>query len=78
MSEGLPDVTGYAVSCSSQEAVEWCSKGIVAFVTLNGDAMTCFNKALELEPDFLLVHCVLVSVEAGGCRVLKLYEYQRN
>lgn len=59
--DGLVDATGYAVSCSSQDAVEWFNKGMLAFVTLNGNSMSFFDKALELDPDFLLVHCVLVG-----------------
>lgn len=57
----LVDATGYAVSCNGKEALEWFNKGFLAFVTLNGNAMTCFEKALELDPEFLLVHCIVVS-----------------
>jgi hypothetical protein len=61
MGEALRDVTGYEVSCNSVEGVEWFNKGAVAFITLNGDSLACFAKSLEQDPDFLLVHCVLVS-----------------
>ena len=58
----LLDASGYAVSCKSEEALKWFNKGVYAFVTLRGDAMTAFYKALELDPDFLLIHCTLVSI----------------
>lgn len=61
MGERLLDVTGYAVSSTSKQAVDWFNKGAVAFVTLNGNSMSCFDKALEQDPEFLLVHCILVS-----------------
>ena len=54
-------MTGYGVSSTNKEAVDWFNKGAAAFVTLNGNSMSCFDKALEQDPNFLLVHCVLVS-----------------
>lgn len=66
MAETLVDATGYAVSCSKREAVEWFDKGMIAFVTLNGNFMSFFNKALEVDPEFVLVHCVLVSICVWG------------
>lgn len=62
MAGNLVDVSGYGVSCSSDEAVECFNKGVAAYASLNGNCMTLFNKALELDPDFLLLHCVLVSI----------------
>lgn len=54
------DATGYAVSCKNRGALEPFNEGMLAFVTLNGDSMSFFQKALDLDPDFLIVHCVLV------------------
>ena len=61
MAKTFVDGTGYEITCSKQEAVDWFNKGVVAFATLNGNCMSFFNKCLELDPDFLVVHCVLVS-----------------
>lgn len=61
MEGNLLDAAGCPVSCKCQEAVDSFNKGMLAFVTLNGDAMSNFNKALELDPEFILVHCVLVN-----------------
>ena len=58
----MEDVTGYAVSCSSQGALDWFNEGITAFVSLYGNSMALFSKALEMDPKFLLPHCVLVNI----------------
>lgn len=65
--EGLLQATAaYAVSCCGKDALEWFNKGVLAFVTLNGNAMACFDKALQLDPNFLLVHCVVVSIGSAS------------
>ncbi len=63
--ESLVDATGYAVTCSSQAALDQFNKGLIAFVSLYGDSMTFFNSALKVNPEFLLPHCVLVSYLAS-------------
>ena len=55
-------VTGYSVTTSSEKALESFKAGVKAFVTLNGNCMQHLSAALEEDPDFLLVHCVLVGV----------------
>ncbi len=60
----LDDATNNAVSCSSHSALEWFNKGILAYITLNGSPMACFDKALEHDPEFLIVHCLLVSANS--------------
>ena len=74
MEQGLVDVTGYRTSCSIQDAVDYFNKGILAFITLKGDSMLFLNKALEVDPDFLLAHCVLVSC----LRLLDLMATQKS
>ena len=61
----MEDITGCPVSCSSEAALDWFNKGVIAFVSLYGDSMTAFNKALEEDPNFLLPHCMLVSDKAA-------------
>ena len=58
----MEDTTGYSVSCTSQAALDWFNKGLTAFVSLYGNSMTFFNKAVEVDPEFLLAHCVLVCL----------------
>lgn len=62
MAEVLHSLTGYSVTCTSREALESFNKGVLAYVTLNGDCMLHFSKAIDLDPDFLLPHCVLVRI----------------
>ena len=57
----LKDATGYDVTTVSQEALEWFNKGIVAYITTIGDFDGSCEKSLELDPEILLIHCVLVS-----------------
>ena len=47
-----------AVSCYSDEASQWYSKGFDYYnKRLYGKALECFNKALELNPDFGGAYC---------------------
>ena len=62
MAERFGSLTGYPISSSSREAVESFNRGVHDYVTLNGDCMHHFNKAMECDPDFLLLHCVLVNI----------------
>ena len=57
----LLDATGYSLSCTSQDALEWFNKGLVSYVTLYGNSMSFFLKALEVDPDFVIVHCISVG-----------------
>ena len=57
----MDDTTGYSLSCTSHDALEWFNKGLVSFVSLYENSMSFFLKALEVDPDFVIVHCILVS-----------------
>jgi len=60
----MQGVTGYPVSTTNKKALESFNTAVKAFVTLNGDCMRHLTAALEEDPDFLLVHCILVRTNS--------------
>ena len=56
----LQDSCGNAVHCKSQDALEFFNQGVLEYVRSYGDCMASFNKALQLDGEFLLVNCTLV------------------
>ena len=62
MAEEMLSVTGYPVTTTSKKALESFNEGVKAYVTLNGNCMLHLTKALEVDSDFLLVHCILVRI----------------
>ena len=60
--EGMFGLTGYPVTTGVKAALENFNAGVTAFVTLNGNCMQYLSAALEDDPDFLLVHCIMVCL----------------
>ncbi len=56
----LKDLTGYGLTCGSDEALNWFNKAVFAYTTVRENAVPFFNKALELDSSTVLAHCVLV------------------
>lgn len=57
----LNDSCGNPVHCKSQDALDWYNEGVLQYAKSYGDSMASFNKALELDSEFLLINCTLVS-----------------
>ena len=55
------DLTGLPLTCSSDEALEWYNKALVAHVTYREDPLPFVSRALELDDSLLLGHCLVVS-----------------
>jgi hypothetical protein len=60
MAEPRIDLTGYGLTCDSDEALNWFNKAVFAYTTVRENGVPFFNKALELNSSTLLAHCVLV------------------
>ena len=59
--ERLCDLTGYPVTCGSQEALDFYNKTLKSLVSgVDNFGLYCF-KALQLDSNFVLAHCTLVS-----------------
>ena len=54
------DLTGYDLTCGSDEALTWFNKAVFAYTTVRENGVPFFNKALELYNSIVLAHCVLV------------------
>ena len=55
------DLTGLPLTCSSDEALEWYNKALVAHVTYREDPLPFVSRALQLDDSLLLGHCLVVS-----------------
>ena len=60
------DLTGLPLTCSSDEALEWYNKALVAHVSYRENPVPFVTRALELDESLLLGHCLLVSSAAAG------------
>ena len=69
----LQDSCGSAVHCKSQDALDCFNKGVLQYVRSYGDCMASFNKALQLDSEFLLVNCALVRRNFVKLSVTILY-----
>ena len=57
----LQDCCGILVHCKSQNALDLYNQGLLEYARYYGDYMSSFKKALELDNDFFLINCMLVS-----------------
>ena len=60
--ELFEDCCGITLQCSSQQALDLYNQGLFEYIKGYGDYVSTFEKALELDPNFVLVHCALVRV----------------
>lgn len=59
--ERLHDLTGYPVTCGSQEALNFYNKALKSLVSgVDNFGLFCF-RALQLDDNFILAHCTLVG-----------------
>ena len=65
----LRDISGYTVTCSSQEAVQLYDKAVEAFVSLREKFLAYLQPAVELDERFVLAHCFLVRFVIAGRNV---------
>ena len=56
----LCDLTGYHLTCGSDEALSWFNKATFAYTTVRENGLPMLYKALELDDSIVLAHCVLV------------------
>jgi len=57
----LKDCCGIPVRCNNQQALELYNQGLLEFIKGYGDYNSKFKKSLELDSQFPLVNCTLVS-----------------
>ena len=50
----LKDLTGYGLTCGSDEALTWFNKAIFAYTTVRENGVPFFEKALELDNSCVL------------------------
>jgi len=58
----LEDCCGITVECCSQQALDLFNQGLLEYIKGYGNFLSTFEKALEFDPEFLLVHCTLVCI----------------
>ena len=61
------DCCGITVQCGNQQAVDLYNQGLLEYIKGYGDCVSNFEKALELDPNFVLVHCALVCISYYMC-----------
>ena len=54
------DLTGYELTCSTEEALNWFNKAVFAYTTVRENGLPFFDKSLEKDSSIVLAHCVLV------------------
>lgn len=57
---GFRDCTGYSLTCSDEEALQWFNKGVFAYVTVRDVPVPPIQKALDLDNTLVLGHCLMV------------------
>ena len=57
----LCDCTGLPVTCASREAVQLFDELLVQFISVRKSVLPLARRILALDPDFILVHCLMVS-----------------
>ena len=56
------DCCGIAIQCNNQQALDLYNQGLFEYIKGYGDYVSTFEKALELDANFVLVHCTLVRI----------------
>ena len=54
------DCSGAPLTCTSDEALESFNKGLLEYVSVRQSALSHWERAVELDPAFVLAHCALV------------------
>ena len=60
------DRMGLPVTCSSREALQVYDEMLLVYVSLRESALPLARRVLQLDPDFVLAHCLLVSALLWG------------
>ena len=70
----LRDFAGAAVTCARREALEVLDKMLVTAVSFIEFPLVLARRAVELDPDLVLAHCMLVrNYELASNMVMTLY-----
>ena len=54
------DLTGYPVTCSDEKALQSFNDGALAVITLRENGFPMLQKALELDNNLIVAHCIIV------------------
>ena len=56
------DLTGYPLTCRSEEALKSFNDGAFAIITLRDNGFPMIVKAAELDDSIVIAHCIIVSL----------------
>ena len=59
--DDFKDCCGIPVHCNNQQALELHNQGLLEFIKGYGDYNSKFKQSLELDSQFFLINCTLVS-----------------
>ena len=62
MDAGFADQCGLSVTCKSRKALELYNTVIELFISQTEEFVSSLKNILELDPDFVLARCLLVSI----------------
>lgn len=60
------DCGGAPLTCTSDDALESFNKGLLEYVSVRQSALSHWERAVELDPAFVLAHCALVRDDIHG------------
>ena len=60
------DCGGAPLTCTSNDALESFNKGLLEYVSVRQSALSHWERAVELDPAFVLAHCALVRDDIRG------------
>ena len=63
------DCAGLSVTCASREAVQLFDELLVQYISVRKSVLPLARRILALDPDFVLVHCVMVSARSNLMRI---------
>ena len=66
------DCGGGPLTCTSDDALESFDKGLLEYVSVRQSALSHWERAVELDPAFVLAHCALVRDDVGTSVVVPL------
>ena len=69
------DCMGLPVTCASEEALRLYNEMLLVDISLWESALPLVRAVLELEPRFVLAHCVLVGIYLQIARLRKRYNF---
>ena len=69
MDAGFADQCGLSVTCKSRKALDLYNTAIELFISQTEEFVSSLKNILELDPDFVLARCLLVSI------IIYIYNY---